>query len=241
MMEKLKSGAEELGINLTPLQIERFEVYYHELIAWNKRINLTSITDYEDAQIKHFLDSLTVAEAIDFKNNGENLKVIDVGTGAGLPGIPLKIVFPDIKLTLLEATVKKTKFLEHLIGKLDLKNVEIVAERAETAAHDARYREKYDVVLARAVATLPALAELLLPFCNIGGKSIVQKKGDIKGEIEQAEKAITLMGGSLREVRLVELKELNDNRWLIIIDKVKSTPVLYPRRPGMPEKRPVIS
>ncbi|MGD0779839.1 MAG: 16S rRNA (guanine(527)-N(7))-methyltransferase RsmG [Dehalococcoidales bacterium] len=241
MMEKLKSSAEELGINLTPLQIEQFEVYYHELIAWNKRINLTSITDYEDAQIKHFLDSLTVAEAIDFKNNGENLKVIDVGTGAGLPGIPLKIVFLDIKLTLLEATIKKTKFLEHLIEKLDLKNVEIVAERAETAAHDVQHREKYDVVLARAVATLPALAELLLPFCNIGGKSIVQKKGDIKGEVEQAEKAITLMGGSLREVRLVKLKELNDNRWLIIIDKVKSTPALYPRRPGMPEKRPVIS
>jgi 16S rRNA (guanine527-N7)-methyltransferase len=240
-MEKLKSGAKRLGIYLTPLQIEQFEVYYHELIDWNKRINLTSITGYEDAQVKHFLDSLTVAAALNFSDGGKGLKLIDVGTGAGLPGIPLKIASPDIKLTLVEATVKKTRFLEHVIAKLGLKDVEIVASRAETVAHEDRYRERFDVVISRAVAVLSALAELMLPFCNIGGRCIVQKKGDIGGEVEQAKKAITIMGGRLREVKPVELKEFDDKRWLVIIDKIKSTPAAYPRRPGMPEKRPIIS
>ncbi len=237
MMEKLKSSVKKLGIGLTPLQIGQFELYYRELVDWNTRINLTSITDYEDVQIKHFFDSLTITEAIGFKGN----KVIDIGTGAGLPGIPLKIVFPDIKLTLLEATVKKTKFLEHLISKLNLKNVEIVAARAETAAYNGQYREQFDVVLSRAVATLPALAELILPFCSIGGVCVVQKKGDIDKEVEQAQKAITMMGGKLREVKPIDLKEYTDKRWLVIIDKVKSTPVSYPRRPGMPEKKPIIT
>jgi len=238
MMEKLKSGTERLGINLTPLQLGQFENYYRLLIDWNKRINLTSITDYEEVQVKHFLDSLSLTSTIDF---GGGLDIIDVGTGAGFPGIPLKIAFPDIKLTLLEATVKKTKFLEQVADELGLKDVEIIAERAETVAHDAKYREKYDVVLSRAVAALPALAELMLPFCCIGGECIVQKKGDIREEVEQAEKAIMVMGGKLRGVKAVEFKELGDNRWLVILDKIGHTPANYPRRPGMPEKRPITS
>ncbi len=240
-MEKLKSGATRLGISLTAQQIEQFDLYYRELIDGNKRINLTRITDYESVQTKHFLDSLTAATAIDFVQWGKELKVIDVGTGAGLPGIPLKIVFPDIKLTLVEATVKKAKFLEQLIAKLNLNDVEIVAARAETAAHDVQYREKFDVVLSRAVAALPALAELILPFCTIGGFCVVLKKGDIAEEISQAAKAIMVMGGRLREVKPVELKEFDDKRQLVIIDKMESTPLAYPRRPGMPEKRPLIS
>jgi 16S rRNA (guanine527-N7)-methyltransferase len=240
-MDKLKSAAEKLGIYLNHGQIEQFEIYYRELIEWNKRINLTSITDYEEVQVKHFLDSLTVVTAIDPKDTGKSLTVIDVGTGAGLPGIPLKIILPDIKLALLEATAKKTKFLEHLIIKLGLKEVEIVAERAEEAAHKPQYREKFDIVLSRAVAALPALVELTLPFCTLGGYCIAQKKGDIEGEIEQSKKAIKVMGGHLREIKPVTIKELDDNRCLVIIDKVKSTPAEYPRRPGMPEKRPIIS
>ena len=238
-MEKLKTAAEKLGIFLTSFQLEIFEVYYNELISWNERINLTRITDYEEVQLKHFLDSLTVAAVL--KNIKKNLKMADIGTGAGLPGIPLKIVFSDIELTLIEATLKKARFLDEIITKLHLKNVKVIAERAEIVAQDTRYREKFDVAVSRAVAPLPALVEIMLPFCNIGGCCIIQKKGDINKEVEESKKAIMVMGGRLREVRPVEIEELNDDRWLVVIDKIVPTPLDYPRRPGMPEKRPIIS
>ncbi|OGN95265.1 MAG: 16S rRNA (guanine(527)-N(7))-methyltransferase [Chloroflexi bacterium RBG_13_51_18] len=238
-VEKLKLAAEKLGVFLTSFQLDQFELYYRELIEWNQRVNLTSITDYTGVQLKHFLDSLTVAAAI--KNIKKNLKMADIGTGAGLPGIPLKIVFSDIHLALIEATLKKTRFLDQLISKLNLKNVEIIRERAETVAHDTRYRERFDIVVSRAVAALPALAEIMLPFCNIGGCCIAQKKGDIGREVEQSKKAIEVMGGSLREIKSIDLVELNDNRCLVIIDKIQPTPSPYPRRPGIPDKRPVIS
>ena len=238
-MEKLKSAAEKLGIFLTSYQLEMFQVYHSELMEWNRRINLTRITDFEEVQLKHFLDSLTIALVI--KNIKKNLKIADIGTGAGLPGIPLKIVFPDIYLTLIEATLKKAQFLEEVTSRLHLKDVEIIAERAETVAHDIKYRERFDTVVSRAVAPLPALAELMLPFCKIGGCCIVQKKGEINKEVEHSKRAIALMGGRLREVKPVEIEELSDDRWLVVIDKIESSPVNYPRRPGMPEKRPIIS
>jgi 16S rRNA (guanine527-N7)-methyltransferase len=238
-MEKLKTAAVKLGLHLSTEQMKQFELYYRELIDWNKRISLTSITGYEDVQIKHFLDSLTISRAVDLKKKG--LRVVDVGTGAGLPGMPLKIVFPHIRLTLIEATIKKTKFLEQVISKLDLKEVEVIASRAETAAHNDNYREKFDVVISRALSSLPALAELMLPFCNTGGCCIAPKKGDIDKEVEQSKKAITLMGGTLKGLNKVDLNEFSDDRILVIISKVKSTPVEYPRRPGMPGKRPIIS
>lgn len=240
-MDKLKSGAARLGINLTSQQLELFERYYREIIEGNKRVNLTSVTDYAGVQVKHFLDSLTVASAIDFTDAGKQLNIVDVGTGAGLPGIPLKLALPDLRLTLIEATGKKARFLEELIKKLDLNDVEIVAARAETAAHDSRYREQFDVAVSRAVAALPALMELTLPFCKAGGYCIAQKKGDIRQELEQSQKAIGVMGGVLREVKPVTLEELADSRCLVIADKIKETPAAYPRRPGMPEKRPLIS
>jgi len=239
-MEKLKSGAQKLGLHLSPGQLEQFEVYYRELVEWNKRINLTSITDYEEVQTKHFLDSLTITTAIGPTVAGKSLSVIDVGTGAGLPGIPLKILLPGIKLVLLEATAKKAKFLENLIEKLGLDNVEIVVGRAEEAAHKPQYREKFDLVLSRAVASLPALVELTLPFCAVSGRFVAQKKGDIESEVKQSYKAIAAMGGRLREIKLIELEEIDDKRYLIVIDKEKSTPAEYPRRPGMPAKRPII-
>jgi 16S rRNA (guanine527-N7)-methyltransferase len=240
-MEILQAGAQKLGINLTSGQLEIFEIYYRELLDWNKRINLTSITGYEDVQVRHFIDSLTIFTVINSPEKGQALRVIDVGTGAGLPGIPLKIILPKIKLTLLEATGKKTKFLQHIVEKLKLDNVEIVAGRAEETAHNPEYREKFDIVLSRAVASLPALVELTLPFCITGGRFIAQKKGDIKKEIEQSRKAIDVMGGRLREVKSLELEGLNDARFLIVVDKIKSSPSEYPRRPGMPAKRPLIS
>ncbi len=240
-MEKLKAGAEKLGINLSHRQINQFRIYYQELIDWNKKINLTSITGYEEVQVKHFLDSLTVTLTMKPLSEGRSLNVIDVGAGAGLPGIPLKIAFPGINLTLLEATVKKTKFLQHVVKRLELRDVEIASGRAEEAGLSPQYREKFDLVLSRAVASLPALVELTLPFCTVGGCVIAQKKGEIRGEVEKSRKAIDVLGGTLREVKPVELKGLDDNRYLVIIDKIRHTPAEYPRRPGMPVKRPIIS
>ena len=238
-MEKLNAGAQKLGLELSPRQLEQFNIYYQELIDWNKRMNLTTITDYEEVQIKHFLDSLTVTLAWQQPISDPHFYVIDVGTGAGIPGIPLKILFPNIKLVLLEATAKKATFLHHLNHKLGLDNVEIVVGRAEEVAHEPQYREKFDVVLSRAVAPLPTLVELTLPFCTIGGSFIAQKKGGIDLEIGRADKAISLLGGKLREVKRVELEEFTDERQLIIIDKVSPTPELYPRHPGIPAKRPL--
>jgi 16S rRNA (guanine527-N7)-methyltransferase len=236
-MEKLKSGAARLGINLSGEQLEKFETYYREIIDWNKKVNLTRITDYEEVQLKHFLDSLSVLTVVP---PDKALRVIDVGTGAGLPGLPLKIVSPDIDLTLLEAAAKKTRFLDHVIARLGLDRVTVVTGRAEAIARDTRYREKFDLALARALAPLPALAELALPFCRVGGCCIAPKKGEVEGEVARALKAIEMMGGSLREVKPVRLAELSDNRFLVIIDKVKPAPTAYPRRPGMPAKRPLL-
>jgi 16S rRNA (guanine527-N7)-methyltransferase len=236
-MEKLISGARKLGIQLTPEQLGQFETYYHELIDWNNRINLTRITDYEDVQLKHFLDSLTVLTAVRLT---KGLRTIDIGTGAGMPGIPLKIVSPGINLTLSEATGKKVKFLEHIISKLGLDGVEIVSIRAEEIAHDVRYREEFGLVLSRAVAPLPVAVELSLPFCEVGGLCVALKKGDVYEEVQQSLKAIDLLGGRLKYVKPVELEGLNDIRYLVIVEKLKPTPPKYPRRPGIPVKRPIL-
>lgn len=240
-MEKLASGARKLGLELTSQQIEKFQIYYQELVDWNRRINLTAITEYEAVQVKHFLDSLTVVPIINqFKKQGR-FSLIDVGTGAGLPGIPLKIILPEIKLVLLEATAKKTGFLHYIKSKLGLDDVEVVVGRAEAIAHETQYREKFDLVLSRAVASLPALVELALPFCAIGGKFVAQKKGNIDLEVRQSARAIKLLGGNLPKVEKVDLEEFTDERWLIVIDKVLPTPQQYPRRPGMPAKRPLLA
>jgi len=160
--------------------------------------------------------------------------------GRLLPGVPLKILWPDVKLTLLEATAKKAEFLRHLKHRLGLDNVEIVVGRAEDIAHDAEYREKFDLVLSRAVAPLPTLVELTLPFCAIGGSFVAQKKGSVEREVGQAARAIELLGGRLQEVKKIELEEFPDERWLIAIDKASPTPRKYPRRPGIPAKRPIL-
>jgi 16S rRNA (guanine527-N7)-methyltransferase len=236
-MEKLISGAVRLGIVLTSRQLEQFQAYYQELVDWNQRFNLTAIVDYQEVQIKHFLDSLTVNLVL--ATNIPGLRVIDVGSGAGLPGVPLKIVWPQIHLTLLESVAKKTTFLDYLVGKLGLEDVEVITGRAEDVAHLSAYREQFDVAISRGVAGMATLSELCLPFCRIAGIFIAQKKGDIEQEMSQADRAMALLCGRLREVKLVELPELADNRHLVVIEKIAATPPRYPRRPGIPGKRPL--
>lgn len=234
-MERLIAGAQRLGLLLTPEQVESFELYYEELIRWNSKVNLTTIVDYEQVQLKHFLDSLTLTLAV------EDIPplLLDVGTGAGMPGVPLKILFPSIHLTLLESVARKASFLEHLVARLGLEGVEVLTGRAEHLAHDGRYRQRFDLVLSRGVAKLATLAELALPFCTIGGAFIAQKKGGIEGEIEAAARAIDILGGRLRGVKRVGLEELGEERALVIIDKLTLTPQRYPRRAGIPQKRPL--
>jgi 16S rRNA (guanine527-N7)-methyltransferase len=239
-MKQLIAGASKLGIELDARQLDRFELYYQELIQWNKKINLTAITDYISVQVKHFLDSLTVALALPANEMQKpDFGIVDIGTGAGFPGLPLKIVFPRPRLLLIEPTTKKTAFLQHLIAKLALENVEVLNKRAEEAAHLSLYRERFGLALSRAVARLPTLAELTLPFCHIGGKFVAQKKGEINEEVAGAEKAIAAMGGKLGDIKRIELDEFTDARYLIIIDKIHQTPEEYPRRAGVPVRRPI--
>ena len=236
-MEKLISGTRRLGFNLSAGQLDQFEIYYRELLEWNTRINLTSITAYDEVQVNHFLDALTVVLAWQPPQGDNDLRIIDVGAGAGIPGIPLKIIFPDLRLVLLEATAKKAVFLHHLCEQLGLDDVEVVTGRAEEIAHDEQYREQFGLVVSRAVAPLPTLVELTLPFCNVGGRCIAYKKGDIYNELERASGAIGILGGRMPEIKTVDLPEFPDRRCLVVVDKVSPTPDKYPRRPGIPVKR----
>ena len=237
-MDKLAAGAAALGLTLEDRQLKQFALFCEELENWNRRANLTSITGSEEVQVKHFLDSLTIAPLLQ-KMERADFRLIDIGTGAGFPGIPLKIVYPDIRLALLEATGKKTAFLSHLVSLLGLEDVAVINSRAEDAAHDPALRESFDMAAARAVAPLSALVELALPFCCTGGFFIAQKKGDIKAEVAGAQKAVSVLGGTLEEMKQVMLPGLEDDRQLIVIRKIRPSPPRYPRRPGIPLKRPI--
>ncbi len=239
-MDRLIEGARELGVELSSRQIQQFETYYHELVEWNKKINLTTITAHSSVQVRHFLDSLTVTLGLPAEEKeAPELDMIDVGTGAGFPGVPLKIVLPDLRLVLIEPTAKKTSFLRHLICVLELEDVEVLNTTAEQAARMLGYRERFPVVLSRAVAPLPTLAELTLPFCRIGGRFVAQKKGEIEGEIDRAKGAIAALGGELEQIKRIELDEFSDVRYLVIVGKMRPTPDSYPRRPGVPRRRPI--
>jgi 16S rRNA (guanine527-N7)-methyltransferase len=238
-MKHLIAGAGRLGLALTERQLAAFRVYYRELVAWNERVNLTSITAFEEVQTKHFLDSLACLLAVPGPLREIEMQAIDVGSGAGLPGLPLKIVWPGLKLTLLEATGKKVAFLEHLVGQLFLEGVTVVRGRAEELAHDTAHREAYDLVLARALAEMATLAELTLPLSRLGGLVVAPKGADVAGEAQAAEAAIGLLGGSLREIVPLDLSPLLPPRSLVVLDKVAATPEKYPRRPGIPARRPL--
>lgn len=239
-MRRLIQGLSELGLELSSTQTKQFELYYQELLEWNTRINLTSITDYEEVQIKHFFDSITVTLALAKQEMDKpDLSIIDIGTGAGFPGLPLKILLDQSRLVLLDSIAKKAAFLRHISQQLKLSNVEVVTGRAEEIARLPSYRQQFDLVVSRAVASLPTVVELALPFCQIGGKFVAQKKGEISREIDRAGKAINVLGGKLNQVRSIEFEELSDERCLVIIDKICPTPEEYPRRPGMPKRRPI--
>ncbi len=238
-MDKLVTACASLGIKLESHQVEQFEIYYRELIDWNQRINLTAITDYGEVQIKHFADSLTILPALKQYPGKSVHRVIDIGAGAGFPGLPLKIAIPELHMSLLEATGKKVRFLRHIVRKLKLEGVDILSGRAEDIGHRAEYRETFDLVLSRAVASLPALVELAIPFCAIGGGFIAQKQAEAKLEIKQAQNAVRILGGELREVIDITLPYFPGDRCLVVYNKVSQTPSIYPRHSGVPAKKPL--
>jgi 16S rRNA (guanine527-N7)-methyltransferase len=235
---KLPQAARDLlGLELSADQQQAFERYAQELIRWNEtRVNLTAITDPLAIEMRHFLDSLSVLRAVPLP---PHTRVIDVGAGAGFPGLPLRIACPSIQLSLLEATGKKITFLEHIVKTLNLSNVKLINLRAEEAGQQAAYREQYDVVLARAVAHLPILVEYLLPLCRIGGRCVALKGESAATEVGAAEHALKLLGGRMAQLTPVELPHVAETHYLIVIEKIAATPPHYPRRPGIPSKKPL--
>lgn len=236
-VDELKVAATEYGLNLTEDQISAFNKYYELLYEWNKKINLTAITEPKDVAIKHMVDSLSCFKADLFK---ENTSLIDVGTGAGFPGLPLKIFYPSLKLTLLDSLNKRVKFLQLVVDELGLKDVEVIHARSEEAARNKKYREKFDLATARAVARLPIICEYCLPFVKDGGTFIALKGRQYEEEATQAQKAIKVLGGEISDIMPVKLPEIDDKRAVIYIKKIKSTPKTYPRKAGTPERNPIV-
>ncbi len=237
-MDLLETGAKEWGLTLTPSQVEAFRRYYEQLLVWNESINLTSITAYQEVQVKHFLDSLSCLQVVD--TVAPEARCIDIGAGAGFPGLPLKIVRPSLRLTLLESVGKKARFLAHMVEALGLRETDVVqGRRAEELGRDPGYREVFDVALARAVAHMAVLVEYALPLVRVGGIFVAQKGADIQDEIESAGAAIELLGGELKEIRPVWLPGSETARHLVVVQKLVPTEAKYPRRPGIPAKRPI--
>ena len=237
-LTKFKHGLEELNITLTDEQIEQFLQYYEMLVEKNKVMNLTGITEYEEVIQKHFLDSLSLIRVIpDIAS--QKLTVIDLGTGAGFPGIPLKIAFPELEITLMDSLNKRILFLQEVIDALGLKKVSAVHGRAEEMASNATHRQQYDLCVSRAVSNLAVLTEYCLPFVKKGGLFVSYKSADSDAEIQEGKKAISILGGKLTSVDKFQLPDSDLRRALVCIKKVKDTPKKYPRKAGTPEKLPL--
>lgn len=236
-MEKFAADVHKLiGLKLTPRQVRAFRDYEQVLMLWNEKFNLTAIRDAEGIRTKHFLDSLSTL--LELKDPVPET-LVDVGTGAGFPGIPLKIALPDLRLTLVESVGKKCDFLRHTISLLKLDNVEVVTLRAEDVGQIPQYREHYDWAVARAVSSMPVLAEYLLPLVRVGGGVLAQKGENAHAEVQSAERALQILGGNLRKLRLVTLPGVADERHLVVLDKKAATPSQFPRRAGLPSKKPL--
>ncbi len=231
-----ESARDLLGVRLDAAQLEAFDLYARELREWNARFNLTTIIDPLDIQIKHFLDSLSCLKAMGRRPAG---RVVDVGTGAGFPGLCLKIACPQLQITLIESVGKKVEFCRHVTRELGLQGVAIQHARAEQLGRQPEHRETYDWALARAVASLPVLAEYLLPFLRIGGRAIAQKGDTAPAEASAASAALSILGGELEQLLPVELPRVAETRYLVVISKTAATPARYPRRSGIPAKRPL--
>lgn len=232
--DKFIEVVNEISIDLTEKQLEQFRIYYDMLVEKNKVMNLTGITEWEEVLEKHFLDSISLIRAVDLK---QTLTVMDMGTGAGFPGIPLKIAFPNLKVTLADSLNKRVLFLQEVIDALKLEDIEAIHGRAEDLARDIKYREKYDLSVSRAVANLSTLSEYCLPFVKIGGQFISYKSGEIEEEVSTSKSAVFLLGGKMKDTVKFELGE--SGRSFIIIDKVNGTPKTYPRKAGTPSKKPL--
>ena len=237
-MEVLIEGAARLGIDLDSEQVERFRSYYDELTVWNATVNLTAVSGWEDVQTRHFLDSLAASKALPATVLDGSDGLLDVGSGAGFPGLPLKIAYPRIDLALLEATAKKTAFLVHVVKTLGLEGVEVVTGRAEEEARRPEMRERFGAVVSRAVARLDVLAELCLPFCVVGGVMVAQKGPKVEEELRQARNAIDTLGGRAKDRGMLVTPPVGIGT-LVVIEKQRQTPTHYPRRPGIPSKRPL--
>lgn len=236
MKDFIQHTRARLGISLSPAQVSAFEEYERLLMEWNARFNLTAIRTPEDIRTKHFLDSLTPVLVM---RDTPIDRVIDVGSGAGFPGIPLKIICSSMRLTLVESVGKKADFCRMLADSLKLDGVTVVQARAEEIGQDPGHRERYDWAVARAVALMPVLAEYLLPLVKVGGKMLAMKGEGAHAEAHAAENALRILGGHLRKLEPVTLPGVQDERFLVAVDKLHATPASYPRRVGLPAKKPL--
>lgn len=240
MQNIIRKKAGQMEIELNDYQIEQFINYYSILIEWNQVMNLTAITEYEEVVNKHFIDSLSLIKTIDRKIfRSGSISVIDIGTGAGFPGIPLKIAFPEIKITLLDSLNKRIKFLNEVVEEIGLKEVQTLHGRAEDYARKHEYREKYDLCVSRAVANLAILSEYALPYVKKSGYFISYKSGNIEEEIKESTKAVEILGGKIEKIEKITLPETEIQRSLVKIRKENSTGKKYPRKAGVPSKEPL--